>query len=168
GHTPWGNMRGGKYSAFDAATRVPFIVRWPAKIKAGTVSDALFSQVDLYASFAALTGQKITGNNAPDSFNNLKTLLGAKIGREYVVEQSLNNTLGIIKGNWKYIEPGKGPKMNLLTNIELGNNPKPQLYNLKEDIGEKNNLAEKYPEQVKKFSEMLKQVKEKTQTRGKD
>lgn len=108
GHTPSGNMRGGKYSAFDAATRIPFIVRWPAKIKAGTVSDALFSQVDLYASFAALTGQKITGNNAPDSFNNLNTLLGAKIGREYVVEQSVNNTLGIIQGNWKYIEPSKG------------------------------------------------------------
>lgn len=166
GHTPSGNMRGGKYSAFDAATRIPFIVRWPAKIKAGTVSDALFSQVDLYASFAALTGQKITGNNAPDSFNNLNTLLGAKIGREYVVEQSVNNTLGIIQGNWKYIEPSKGPKMNLLTNIELGNNPKPQLYNLKEDIGEMNNLAEKYPEKVKKFSEMLNQIKEKTQTRG--
>ena len=168
GHTPSGNSRGGKYSAFEGGTKIPLIVRWPGNIKAGTVSDALFSQVDFYASFAALTGQNITGNNAPDSFNNLNTLLGAKIGREYVVEQSLNNTLGIIKGNWKYIEPSKGPKMNLLTNIELGNNPKPQLYNLKEDIGEKNNLAEKYPEEVKKFSEMLKQVKEKTQTRGKD
>ena len=167
GHTPSGKMRGGKYSAFDAGTRIPLIVRWPGKIKAGTLSNALFSQVDLYASFATLTGQNITGNNASDSFNNLNTLLGGKEGREYVVKQSLNNTLGIIKGDWKYIEPGNGPKMNVSTNIELGNSPEPQLYNLKVDIGEKNNLAEKYPEEVKRFSNMLKQLKEKNQTREK-
>lgn len=165
GHTPSGKSRGGKYSAFEGGTKVPFLVRWPGKVKAGTVSNALFSQIDLYASFAALTGRNIFGDNAPDSFNSLNTLLGAKKGREYVVTQSINSTLGIIKGDWKYIEPGKGPKMSFGTNIELGNNSQTQLYNLKEDIGEKNNLAAKYPEEVKKFSSLLKQIKEKQRTR---
>lgn len=165
GHTPSGKMRGGKYSAFDAGTRIPFIVRWPLKISGGTISKALFSQIDMYASLAELTGQKITGDHAPDSFNNLKTLLGANKGREYVVEQAGNNTLGIIREEWKYIEPGNGPKMNVSTNTELGNSPEPQLYNLNTDIGEKHNLAKNYPRKVKKLSEMLKQVKEKTQTR---
>lgn len=160
GHTPSGEMRGGKYSAFEAGTRVPFLVQWPAKIKAGTVSEALFSQVDLYASLAALTGQKISDGNAPDSFNNLNALLGAKTGREYVVEQSLNNTLGIVQGNWKYIEPSKGRKISQNTNIELGNDLQPQLYNLKEDIGERNNLAEKHPEKVKELAEKLRKIKE--------
>ena len=153
-------MRGGKYSAFEAGTRVPFIVQWPAKIKAGTVSEALFSQVDLYASLAALTGQKITDGNAPDSFNNLNALLGAKTGRKYVVEQSLSNTLGIVQGNWKYIEPSNGRKISQNTNIELGNDLQPQLYNLKEDIGERNNLAEKHPEKVKELAEKLRKIKE--------
>jgi arylsulfatase A-like enzyme len=164
GHTPSGKSRGGKYSAFEGGTKVPFLVRWPGKVKAGTVSNALFSQVDLYASFAALTGRNISGDNAPDSFNSLNTLLGAKKGRKYVVSQSINSTLGIIKGDWKYIEPSNGPKMSPVTNIELGNNSQPQLYNLKEDVSEKNNLAAKYPEEVRKFSNMLKQIKEKKES----
>jgi arylsulfatase A-like enzyme len=165
GHTPSGLMRGGKYSAFDAGTRVPFIVRWPAKVKAGKITDALFSQVDLYASIAILTQQKITEDNAPDSFNSLKTLLGGNLNRNYVIEQSLKNTLGIIIGDWKYIEPSDGPRMSIGTNTELGNNPKPQLYNLKYDIGEKNNLADKYPEKVQALSQKLQQVKETDVTR---
>ncbi|WP_235884419.1 sulfatase family protein [Pedobacter hiemivivus] len=164
-HTPSGISRGGKYSAFEGGTRVPLILRWPGKIKAGTVSDALFSQVDFYASLAALSGQAITDSNAPDSFNSLGTLLGEGKSREYIVQQSINNTLGIIQGNWKYIEPGKGPAINPQTKIELGNNPQPQLYNLKNDSGERDNVAHLYPKEVKKLSDMLKEVKEKSQTR---
>ncbi|OAQ40315.1 arylsulfatase [Pedobacter psychrophilus] len=165
GHTPSSMMRGGKYSAFDAGTRVPFIVKWPAKVKGGKISDALFSQVDLYSSIAALTKQKINDDNAPDSFNCLNTLLGGKKNRDYVIEQSLKSTLGIIIGDWKYIEPSDGPRMNIGTNTELGNNPKPQLYNLKYDIGEKNNLAETYPKKVRALSQKLQQVKEADVTR---
>ncbi len=131
----------------------------------GAVSNALFSQVDLYASLASLTGQDLSGDNAPDSFNNLGTLLGAAANREYVVQQSLNNTLSLIQGNWKYIEPSNGPKMNVMTNTELGNLAKPQLYDLKADVGERNNLAGKYPSEVKRMSNMLKKVKESHKTR---
>ena len=51
-HRPWGNLRGGKYSNFEAGTRVPFIVSWPDKEKKGKTSDALVSQIDLFASMA--------------------------------------------------------------------------------------------------------------------
>ncbi|MEJ7695015.1 arylsulfatase, partial [Daejeonella sp.] len=165
GHTPSGNRRGGKYSAFDGGTHVPFIVRWPGKIKAGTVTNALFSQLDLYASIASLTGQSLAGDNAPDSFNSLGTLLGAGKNRDYLVQQSINNTLSLIRGNWKYIEPSNGPKMSIHTNTELGNLGQPQLYNLKTDIGEKTNLAARYPEEVKKMALMLKEIRENNKTR---
>lgn len=165
GHTPSGNRRGGKYSAFDGGTHIPFIVKWPGKIKAGTVSNALFSQIDLYASLAALTGQSLSGDIAPDSFNSLSALLGASKNRDYLVQQSVNNTLSLIQGNWKYIEPSNGQKMNFLTNTELGNLAQPQLYNLKADIGERNNLASKYPEEVKNMAAMLKKIREKNKTR---
>lgn len=159
-HKPGGIYRGGKYSAFEAGTRVPFIVSWKGKIKPNKTNDALFSQVDLYASFAALVGTKVEEVQAPDSKNALSTLLNqSNQSREFLVEQSLNSTLSLIVGNWKYIEPSKGPKINKNTNTELGNLDKPQLYNLAVDAGETNNLADANPEKVKELQEKLEQIK---------
>ncbi|NOY95288.1 MAG: arylsulfatase [Chlorobi bacterium] len=157
-HKPAGPLRGGKYSAFDAGTRVPFIVWWPGQVKPGT-SDALVGQVDFLASFAAFTKQDIAEDVGPDSFNSLKTLLGeSKEGRPYLIEHA--DALSIIKDNWKYIEPNNKPRFNKWVNIELGNDTVPQLYNLALDIGEKNNVALEYPELVKELSGLLQKVKE--------
>ncbi len=169
GHTPAGPLRGGKYSAFDGGTRIPFIVRWPGTVKQGTVTDAKISQVDLYASFAALTGQKISNNNARDSYNMLDALLGkTKTGRNYIIEQSLNNTLSVVQDSWKFIEASNGPKIQKATNIELGNDPKPQLYDLKNDIGEKVNVAAKHPEIVERMAKLLKDSRGKDNKSGND
>lgn len=158
GHTPAGPLRGGKYSAFDAGTRVPFIVSWPQKIKAG-VSPALVSQIDLLASFASLTGQTFNATTAPDTRNYLPILLGKdQKGRDHVIEHA--GTFSVIQGDWKYIEPSNRSKMSVETNTELGNDKKPQLYNLKTDLGEKNNLAEANPAKLKELKELLKSVKE--------
>lgn len=157
GHKPAGPLRGGKYSAFDAGTRVPFIVRWPAGIKPGT-SPALFSQVDLLSSFASLTGEHVRENEATDSFDRLAVLTGASAkNRDYLVEHA--GVLSIIKGDWKYIEPGKGPAVAQYVNIELGNSPQPQLYNLKADIGEQQNLADQYPDKVKELQLLLEEIR---------
>lgn len=165
-HKPAGPLRGGKYSAFDGGTRVVFVARWPGKIKPGT-SDALFSQIDLMSSFAALTGQKLPDGSGPDSFDNLQTFLGkSKTGREWIVEQSASSKLSVIKGDWKYIEPGPGQKIQVNTNTETGNDPNPQLYNLKSDLGEKNNVAGQNPEILKQLEELLKSVRENRITRN--
>lgn len=158
-HRPSGNLRGGKYSAFEAGTRVPLIVRWPAAIAAGTVSDALFSQVDMLASFAALTKQSLAEDEATDSFDMLGALLGkSKKGRPYIVEQA--NALSVVKGHWKYIEPKSGAAKNNDVNIELGNAMQPQLYDLSNDIGEKSNLAVKKPSLVKELSALLETIRQ--------
>jgi arylsulfatase A-like enzyme len=157
GHKPSGPLRGGKYSAFDAGTRVPFIVRWPGQVKPGQ-SDALVCQIDFTASLAALTGQKLAPNDAPDSFDILSALLGnSPVGRDHLVEHA--NVLSLIKGNFKYIEPGKGSKINKNTNTELGVDPQPQLYNLKNDIGEKHNIASDHPHIVKELAALLKKIR---------
>jgi arylsulfatase A-like enzyme len=159
GHLPGGPLRGGKYSAFDAGTRVPLLIRWPGHISPG-ISDALVSQVDFVASFAALTGQKLGTQDAPDSFNALPTLLGKdKKGREYIIEQSLHNTLALIQHDWKYIEPSQGPAVNEEVNIELGNDPAPQLYHLKKDMGEKANVAAAHLLVVKQLADLLNTVR---------
>ena len=158
-HKPSGPLRGGKYSAFDAGTRVPFIVRWPDRVAYGT-SDALFSQIDLFASFAALVGQPMSENAAPDSRNALNTLLGkSSENREFVIEHSASGTLSIIKDGWKYIEPSDGPKISKYTHIELGHDPQPQLYNLENDLGEQHNLAGEHPDKVTELSVLLEKIR---------
>jgi arylsulfatase A-like enzyme len=155
GHTPSGILRGGKYSAFEGGTKVPMLVRWPSRVKSGSVSNALFSQIDFYASLAALTGRTTL---ATDSFNSLNTLLGGKENREFIIQQAVNSRLGIIQGDWKYIPAGPGAAINKQVNIELGNDLKPQLYNLKKDAGEKNNVAEQNPDIVNKLMKKLAEV----------
>ena len=106
GHQASGVLRGGKYSMYEGGTRLPFIARWPARIKAGE-SSALVCQVDLMASFAALTGGKLAEEDGPDSFNVLPALLGeSQQGRDHLVEQAAG--LSIRMGNWKLVPKRPG------------------------------------------------------------
>jgi len=158
-HRPAGSLRGGKYSAFDGGTRIVFMVRWTGTIEPG-VTDVLLSQIDLMASCATLTGHALPEGSGPDSRNNLDALLGkSKTGRDWIVGQSANNRLSIIKDNWKYIEPGPGAKISANTNIELGNDTLPQLYHLLTDPGEKENVAQQNPAIVKELTELLQKIK---------
>lgn len=157
-HRPAGPWRGGKYSNFEAGTRVPFIVRWPARIKPG-VSNALVSQVDLFASLATLVKQPLETPAAPDSFDVLPALLGqSKTGRQFLVEQA--GVLSLRDGRWKYIEPGKGPRMSTNTNTELGNDPSGQLYDLARDPGETTNLAARQPARANEMKQRLQQIRQ--------
>lgn len=151
-HKPAGPLRGGKYSAFEGGTRVPFIIRWPSRVKPG-VSTALVSQVDFTASFAALTGQN-PPQSACDSQNILSALLGEdSVGRSEFVEQA--GPLALRQGTWKFIPALSGPAKNKSTGSETGNAPTPQLYNLATDPGESENLAKRHPEKVQAMSEDL-------------
>ena len=157
GHRPAGPLRGGKYSAFEGGTRVPFIVRWPKRVRPG-VSDALISQVDFLATFAALTDQSLKTGDAPDSFNVLPALLGeSKIGRDHLIEHA--GVLSLRQASWKYIEPGKGPRRFAQTNTESGQAPDGQLFNLDDDLGETKDLAAEHPEKLKEFAELVKQLR---------
>jgi arylsulfatase A-like enzyme len=161
GHTPAGDLRGGKYSAFEAGNRVPFILSWPQTVKPG-VSPALVCHIDFLASFSKLVNQKIPVGDAMDSEDVLNAFLGkTQQGRSILVEQSGSSTLCLVKGDWKYVSPSDELAYHRLTAIETGNSPVPQLYNLKEDIGEKNNLAEKYPDKVKELKEILEKIRSK-------
>jgi arylsulfatase A-like enzyme len=156
GHKPAGLWRGGKYSNFEGGTRVPFIVRWPRRVKPG-VSSALLCHVDLMASFAAFTGRTLPANAAPDSSNVLPALLGeSNAGRDHLVEHA--SVLSLRRGPWKLIPAGKGPKLNRNTNSETGNDPQPQLYDLASDPGETRNVTAEHPEKVRELTELLEKI----------
>jgi len=162
-HKPAGPLRGGKYSLFEAGTRVPFITYWKGVIAPG-VSDAMVSQLDLLSSIASLVN---SNNVTKDSENLLPVLLGkSKSGREELVLEATSRT-AYRKGDWAMIPPYEGRARNPMVDIELGNSEEYQLYNLKDDIGQQTNLAkthaEKLREMIESYNVILDGEKPKTQ-----
>jgi arylsulfatase A-like enzyme len=156
-HTPAGAFRGGKYSKFEGGTRVPFIVRWPARVKPG-VSSALVCQIDFMASFAALVGEKLPAGAGRDTTNVLPALIGdSPRGRDALVEHS--GTLALRQRNWKFIPANKGEAFTRNTRTETGNVPEPQLYDLNSDPGEKQNVAAAYPGVLNEMRTLLQKIR---------
>lgn len=157
-HTPAGPLKGGKYSLYEAGTRVPFITYWKGKIQPG-VSDALVSQIDLLSSIGALVG---SDESTPDSQNLLDTFMGkSQKGKDaFVLEASTKTALRA--GDWVMIPPYSGPVVQNQVIIELGNSPDYQLFNLKDDLGQTNNLAESNPEKLREMIQQFEKIRGKT------
>lgn len=151
-HTPAGPLRGGKYSLFDAGTRVPFLVSWRGTIPSG-VSDAMICQLDLMASLAAITNTPLKGTI--DSQDLSAALLGqSNEGRSELVVEGIRN-LAFRQGDWVLIPPHRGNAFQVLTGTDTGRSKEIQLYNIAEDIHQDNNLASKEPERVRQMMARL-------------
>lgn len=158
-HKPGGIYRGGKYSSYEAGTRIPCIWSWQGVIRPGSVSDALLCQIDWFATFAEMLHVDLPEGAAPDSRPMLDAWTARKKkGRDWLVLQNAHNNLSITDGVWKYIRPGEGPAVNRFVNIELGNSPEPQLYNIRKDPAEKTNRAEKNPNRAADMAAKLEEV----------
>lgn len=159
-HKPAGPLRGGKYSAFEAGARVPTIVYWPGRIKPHT-SDALLSQVDLFASLAALAGASLPDDVAIDSRNYLAAWLGqTDRAREYLFAEAVSG-FTLRERSLKYIAPMRNPQQARFVaekGIESGASTAPQLYDLASDIGESRNLAKTRPADVERLRQRLREV----------
>ena len=164
-HRPAGVFRGGKYSAFEAGTRVPFMVRWPSKVNPG-VSEAAVSQIDFFGVMSKITGNPVPDDAAPDTFDSSDTWLGlSDQGREYVVIQSASSQVSLIRDQWKLIPPSRHSRYNPQVNIELGHDTIPQLYDLRNDPEERQNLAGDHPERVEALTGELMKLKNTEVTR---
>ena len=159
----WGDpgpLRAGKGSAYEAGSRVPCIVRWPGKVPAGRTSDALWATIDFLPTFTALSGVKPPTDRVIDGIDQTALLLGqTEEGRETFIydqvgEGDANMGVGIRKGNWKLLLPGRKPEQDHRFLMDFGTNGL-ELYDLDSDIGEKNNVADDHPEVVKELRETL-------------
>jgi len=146
-HTPSGGLRGGKYSLFEAGTRVPFITYWRGKIKPG-VSNEIISQVDIFNSISKIVGTEYRSKDGID-FSNLIINNEGK-GRDDLILEASTRT-AYRKGDWVMIPPYRGPSISKNVNIELGNSIDFKLYNLKEDPSQKSDLSKKEPEKLKEM-----------------
>src|SRR5690606_34132778 len=160
-HDPFWGYRGGKYSAFEAGARIPFIISYPKGNIQQKKNTALISQVDLLRSFASYLDVHIPDKDAIDSRNHIDVLLGrSEQGRDLLIKSS--STHSVISGQYKYIKPHKGPKIGRLVNIELGNDSEEQLYDLQKDPGERENIAKQNNHLVKKMKNVLEQELKRT------
>jgi arylsulfatase A-like enzyme/signal transduction histidine kinase len=155
-HDPNGPFRAGKYSAFEGGTRVPMIVRWPQRVAAGEKSGALFGQVDLPATLAALAGAEVPDGACPDSRDELDTLLGKnETGRTHLVHEGQVRALRM--GGWKFIPAGStrdSLNPGRPTNIEPGG----ALYRLTANVDESENVIDQHPEQAEKMRKKLRAI----------
>ena len=146
-HKPNGPLRGGKYSLLEAGTRVPFFTYWKGQINP-QVSDALVCQIDLLESIAKLVNVDV---KSTDSQELLDVFTGkSNKGRTNLVIEA-NTKTAFRQGDWMMIPPYSGDPILEEVNIEMGNDKEFQLYNLKKDIGQKNNLAKAQPKKLKEL-----------------
>lgn len=164
GHKPAGPWRGNKYSAYEGGTAVPMIVRWPGKVKGGQTSATLTSQIDWMASLGNLIGARFPKGSAPDSENRLGNWLGTdKTDRPYVLELAYNRCMSVRTNEWKYIEPSDGPKiLNWAPGMETGSEQQPQLYSIKNNVWEKENVATQHPQLVYDMQNILRKARQKS------
>ena len=160
GHNPNAPLRGTKADIWDGGHRVPFIVRWPGRVKAGTTSDQLVSLVDLMATVAGIVGAKLPVTAGEDSVSMLPVLLGTATGpvREALVHHSIDGAFAIRQGEWKMaLCPGSGgwsaPSDPAARKEGL---PETQLYRIGSgDIAEAMNVAAKHPDVVERLTKLL-------------
>ncbi len=158
-----GALRGGKHDIWEGGFKVPFLVRWPGRVPAGTTSNAMIGLVDVFATLAAVVGETKLDRTttAPDSVNVLSAFLGQPATqplRRDLILQSASGVYAIRSGPWKWIDgtplAPKGKKAPAATGPKA-EQFRPRLINLTDDPGETKDVSAANPEIVKRLAETL-------------
>ena len=160
GHDPSYVFRGHKADIFEGGHRMPFIAKWPGKIKPGSTSGETICLTDLMATAADIVEYKLPDNAGEDSVSILPALLSKKYKkplREATVHHSANGSFSIRKAKMKLeLCPGSGGWSYPTPNSpEAKTLPPVQLYDLKKDIDETTNVQHKHPGKVKELTDLL-------------
>lgn len=162
GHMTNGPLRGQKTESLEGGHRIPLLARWPGHIEAGSTSDTLVALTDIMATLAELTGHELGDDEGPDSCSFLGALLNQEStqpARRILVHENYRGGYGIRVDNWKLlmIQGGGGIGWSPFDNDH--SKPNGQLYNLKEDLKELNNLYAKNPERVIEMAYLLREIR---------
>lgn len=157
-HQSSGGKRGQKGDIYDGGHHIPLIVKWPDKIKRPFQYHATVSLVDLMATFSEMVGQPVNKSYGEDSFSFYKVIAGASQvdTRDHIIYESAMGYLAIKKGDWKYIDflgSGGFTAPGILKPVKDG--PSGQLYDLKKDPLESDNLVLQFPERAKELQLLL-------------
>lgn len=159
GHKPSYVFRGHKADIYEGGHRIPYLVRWPKQIAAGSVCDDTLCLVDLLATMADIHGASLPYSAGEDSVSQLPVWRGAAVDtsvREATVHHSVNGSFSIRQGRWKLeMCPGSGGWSHPRPGPECDGLPPIQLYDLQADIGERSNVQEEHPEIVEELTDLL-------------
>lgn len=160
GHEPSGPWRGYKADLWEGGHRVPFLVRWPGRVKAGATAADLVSLVDFMATCAELLGVTLPPHAAEDSISFLPVLRGEKGRRDTLVCHSVSGKFALRQGAWKLcLAPGSGGWSEPRDNAALKQGlPELQLYDLERDPGETRNLHQEHPDRVDQMLRRLEHI----------
>jgi arylsulfatase A-like enzyme len=167
GHKPTGPFRGKKSQLWEGGHRVPFMVRWPAKIKPGVSAD-LVSTIDIPATICAAANVTPTGDALPDSFNLLPAMLGEENPpkRDHLVVMSGTGDLALRSGALKYMpDLAMADGWYSAWKSQPAGKPKPALFDLTADPGEKDNLVSSRPADAERLAKQLAMIKGEKVTR---
>ncbi len=148
-------LRGDKGDALEGGLRIPFIIRWPGVVKAGTVSEEVICQTDLLAAFADLLGVPIPNGAAEDSRNILRALKGGAAPDTPIVLQSRAGFHSLRAGEWIFLDVSNEGDFD--SKVDVGTPG--QLYHLPEDLRQEHNLYAKHPERVEEMRASLEKVR---------
>lgn len=159
GHNPSYVFRGTKADIYEGGHRIPLLVQWPDMIKGNTRCDRVVCLSDIMATMADCLNIPLKEDEAVDSVSNLPLWkdASAKEVREDLVHQSIDGSLSIRKGHFKLeMCPGSGGWSDPKPGCETADMPKFQLYDLSKDIGERDNIIDRYPDMVEELKHQLK------------
>jgi arylsulfatase A len=150
-----------KGDAWDGGHHIPLIIKWSGKIKEGQVYDKTVGLNDFYSTLADLTGTKLSDKTAEDSFSFLKVLNGDLENpvRDHLIYLSSSGRLAIKKGDWKYVEGLGSGGFSVPSKLPpVKNGPTGQLYNMKDDPLESNNLFLHKPDIVNDLTSLMEEL----------
>ncbi len=159
GHIVSAHLRGSKADLWDGGHRIPFIVRWPGHVEAGTTSDQLICLTDLFQTTSEIVGAKVPAGSCEDSVSFLPALSGGVIesDRSGVIHHSYSGHFAYRQGKWKLLlAKGSGGWSSPNEKQAAKDAPVAQLYDMEADIGETTNLVNEKPEVVEALLEQLK------------
>jgi len=167
GHWSAEPLRGLKRDIYEGGHHVPFIVRWPGLTRPGTTCSALVSQIDIMATLADMLEVSLPDDAAEDSHNLLPLLRGeVDTVRTAHVHNTNTNKYAVRQGDWLLINTKDGYTSRREASWESrhgypADDDQPvELYNLKDDLGQRRNLAGKHPEKVAELQSLLRTIRE--------
>ena len=167
GHFSMGNFRGLKRDVWEGGHHVPFIIKWPGHIEAGSSSSEVISQIDIMATLASIIGIELPENAAPDSYDFLPVLMGQEYHsplREATIHNTNKSIWGIRKGDWLYINNHTGglremPESFMKLTGYIDFDSPGLLFNMADDSEQRVNLYDEYPEKITEMDKLLQEYR---------
>ncbi|MEM9368222.1 MAG: arylsulfatase [Planctomycetota bacterium] len=170
-HYSSGPLRGGKRDIYEGGHRVPFLVRWPGVVEAGTITEGLMSQIDIMATMARIIGFELPDAAADDSHDQMELWMGGASARDSIVHNTKKDHYAVRRDNWVLIDAPSGYVSGVpdwfAEQEGFEKNPhQAALFDLSVDVGQRENLFAQETARVRELQDLLQQTRKAGEVRS--